>query len=146
MRLRGDAGQVAGLEALVFGLLVFVVGILAFAELWALVDAKIATVDAATEAARAFVQAQGPVDATAAATSAARASVAVRGDDASRTTVAITGQLRRCSAVTVDVAYVVPLIRLPFIDVGGRLVTVHGHHRELVDAYRSGLNGAGGCA
>ena len=36
-RCRGDAGQVGGIEALPFGLLVFVVGTLLIANAWAVV-------------------------------------------------------------------------------------------------------------
>ena len=55
-RCRGDAGQVGGIEALPFGLLVFVVGSLLIANAWAVVDAKFATDAAARQAVRTFVE------------------------------------------------------------------------------------------
>ena len=55
-RLRGDLGQVAGVEAVPFGLLVLVVGLLLVAHTWAVVDAKFVAAVAAREATRAFVE------------------------------------------------------------------------------------------
>ena len=56
-RLAGDGGQVAGIEALPFGVLIFVVGALLVSNLWAVVDAKIVVDAAAREAVRAYVEA-----------------------------------------------------------------------------------------
>jgi phenylalanyl-tRNA synthetase beta chain len=49
-RLGGDGGQVAGIEALPFGVLIFVVGALLITNLWAVIDTKIAVDAAAREA------------------------------------------------------------------------------------------------
>ena len=65
-RLRGDAGQVGGIEAVPFGLLVLLVGILVLAHTWAVVDAKFVTAGTAREATRAFVEAADEVEADAA--------------------------------------------------------------------------------
>ena len=54
---RDERGQVGGIEALPFGILVFVVGALLVASAWAVVDAKLAVVSAAREAARTYVEA-----------------------------------------------------------------------------------------
>src|SRR5262249_20666878 len=54
---RGQAGQVGGIEAVAFGVLIFVIGILVVANGWAVVDAKLATAAAAREATRAYVEA-----------------------------------------------------------------------------------------
>ena len=64
-RCRGDAGQVGGIEALPFGLLIFVVGSLLIANAWAVVDAKFATDAAARQAVRTFVEADDPQTAAA---------------------------------------------------------------------------------
>ena len=61
-RCRGDAGQVGGIEALPFGLLVFVVGALLIANAWAVVDAKFATDAAARQAVRTFVEGDEEAD------------------------------------------------------------------------------------
>src|SRR5687768_13978703 len=52
----GDRGQVAGFEALPFGLLVFVVGALVVASGWAVVDVKQTLAVATREGARTFVE------------------------------------------------------------------------------------------
>jgi hypothetical protein len=52
-----EEGAVAGLEALAFGVLVFVVGTLVVVNAWAVIDARFATSAAAREAVRAVAQA-----------------------------------------------------------------------------------------
>ena len=39
-RASGEAGQVGGFEALPFGVLIFVVGVLLITNVWAVIDAK----------------------------------------------------------------------------------------------------------
>jgi hypothetical protein len=55
-RWSGDDGFAGGLEALVFGVLIFVIGTLLVVNAWAVVDAKFATSSAAREAVRAAVE------------------------------------------------------------------------------------------
>ncbi|MBA2283441.1 MAG: hypothetical protein H0W25_19710, partial [Acidimicrobiia bacterium] len=52
---RDERGQMGGIEALPFGLLIFVVGALLVANAWAVIDAKLAVTAAAREAARTWV-------------------------------------------------------------------------------------------
>ncbi|MGZ4694068.1 MAG: hypothetical protein ACXWA3_10620, partial [Acidimicrobiales bacterium] len=52
---RDDRGQLAGIEVLPFGVLVFVVGALLITNAWAVVDAKIAVDAASREAVRTYV-------------------------------------------------------------------------------------------
>ena len=66
-RPRGDAGQIGGVEAVPFGLLVLIVGILVAAHTWAVVDAKFLTGAAAREATRAYVEAPNAAQGLAAA-------------------------------------------------------------------------------
>ena len=73
---RDQSGQAAGLEAIVFGLLTFVVGVLLAANAWAVVDAKMAMSAAAREATRAYVEAPDGSDPMALAEAAAREAVA----------------------------------------------------------------------
>src|SRR2546430_1536361 len=53
---RDQRGQAGGLEALAVGVLVFVLGTLAVAGVWGIVDAKWAVSDAAREATRTYVE------------------------------------------------------------------------------------------
>lgn len=148
-RACGDAGQVGGIEALPFGLLLFVVGTLLIANAWAVVDAKFATDAAAREAARTFVEGTDTSAALADAERAARASVAGHGRDPERATIRPLGDpvLVRCERATFEVVYEVPALSLPLIGgYGTAPFRVRSAHSELVDPFRSGLPGdAGDC-
>lgn len=143
-RCRGDRGQVGGIEALPFGLLVFVVGTLLLANAWAVVDAKFATDAAARQAVRTFVEATEPDAALADARAAGLDAVDAHGRDPGRATVDPVGEaeLARCARVTFEVVYEVPALSLPFIGGYGRApFRVRSAHSELVDPFRSGVPG-----
>ena len=143
-RCRGEDGQVGGIEAIPFGLLVFVVGALLITNAWAVVDAKFATDAAARQAARTFVEGTDPGDALLLAEEAARAALAGHGRDAERATVSALGSpnLVRCERATFEVTYEVPAISLPFIGgYGTSPFLVRSTHSEIVDPFRSGVDG-----
>lgn len=148
-RLSGEGGQVGGIEALPFGLLIFVVGALLIANAWAVVDAKFATDGAAREAARTFVEADDPATAEPLATAAGKAVIEAHGRDPERSVVRPVGaaRLQRCERITFEATYTVPALSLPFIGGYGRApFRVRSSHSELVDPFRSGLTGqAEGC-
>lgn len=148
-RCRGDAGQVGGIEALPFGLLIFVVGSLLIANAWAVVDAKFATDAAARQAVRTFVESGDPEGALDDARDAGLDAIAAHGRDRARARVASVGptRLERCERVTFEAVYEVPALSLPFIGGYGRApFEVRSSHSELVDPFRSGLSGdAGSC-
>src|SRR2546423_9148630 len=56
MNWSDDRGQIAGIEAVPFGILLFVVGSLLIANAWAVIDVKMAVTSAAREAARTYVE------------------------------------------------------------------------------------------
>jgi hypothetical protein len=134
-----DGGQVAGVEMLFFGLLVFIVGILVAANAWGVLDAKLVSGDAAREAARAFVQASNQKSAVISATEAAVEAVRAHGRDPSRLTVDVRGVLERCGRVMVEAHYRTVLVHLPWVGAIGGSFTASSRHSELVDPYRSGL-------
>lgn len=143
-RCTGDRGQVGGIEALPFGLLIFVLGSLLISNAWAVVDAKFATDAAARQAARTFVEGSDPPLALDAATAAARATIAGHGRDPSRARVEPVGELElvRCARATFTVSYDVPTLTLPLIGgYGPAPLSVRSTHSELVDPFRSGLAG-----
>ncbi len=148
-RCRGDRGQVGGIEAIPFGLLIFVVGSLLIANAWAVVDAKFATDAAARQAVRTFVEADDPVAAERDAQRAADAAIEAHGRDPARALVRSVGpvSLNRCSRVTIEVEYTVPALSIPFIGgYGSAPFRVRSRHSELVDPFRAGLTGtAEGC-
>jgi hypothetical protein len=148
-RLRGDGGQVAGVEVLPFGVLVFVVGSLVVTNAWAVVDTKTA-VDAATrEAVRRYVEAPdaptGEEDARRAAGEVAEA----QGRRADHLALTIEHEadrpFARCVRVTVEARYPVPALRLPWIGGLGGGFEVRARHSERIDPFRSGLPGVGTC-
>lgn len=143
-RLRGDAGQVGGLEAIPFGLLVLVVGALLIANAWSVVDAKFATDAAARQAARTFVEATDAATAGESAEAAALDVIEGHGRDPSRAEVSPVGPLSlvRCARATFEVVYEVPALSIPWIGGYGRApFTVRSTHSEVVDPFRSGLPG-----
>jgi hypothetical protein len=143
-----DAGQMAGIEAIPFGFLMFVAGALLLANAWAVVDAKLAVSAAAREASRAYVEASTVTDAELAALAAAESSIAGHGHDPTRLALAIVvdGGFGRCVRVVTEAAIDIPSVHLPFIGGFGRTFAVRAEHAEVVDPYRSGLTGEVQCA
>lgn len=141
-RARGDAGQIAGIEALPFGFLFFVAVVLLVANAWAVVDARMAVAAAAREATRSLVEA-APADAFGAAEARAREVLAAYGrDHPDRVHLPPAevegGTLARCARVTVTVEYQVPALVVPFLGGFGDGITASARHSELVDPYRDG--------
>lgn len=136
----GSAGAVAGLEALAFGTLVFVLGTLLVANVWAAVDGRSAADGAARAAARAVVTAGPGTDLTATARQAAVAGLAAHGiDDDRPVQVGVVGDLVRCGVIEVTVAHRVPLVVLPSLGQDRPAVTVTARHAAVVDPFASGL-------
>jgi hypothetical protein len=144
-RCCGEAGQVGGIEALPFGVLIFVLGSILIANAWAVVDAKFATDAAAREAARAFVEAPaGSGDPVAAATAAGLDALAGHGRDPERARIEPIGPavLARCERVAFEATYTVPALTLPLIGgYGNGPFSVRSAASEVVDPFRAGLDG-----
>lgn len=137
-RRRPDDGFVAGTDALLFGVLIFVCGTVLVTNLWAVLDTKVAVEGAALEAARAYVEAADASSAPALARSAARRVLADhgRGEGATVGLSAIDG-FARCSRVIVTVERDVALLEIPLLGQVGGTIRVRARHSELVDPYRS---------
>ena len=143
---RGEEGFAGGFAGLLFGLLLFVVGTLLAAYAWAIVDTKSATSEAARQAARTFVEAADPAQASSGADRAAEQALAGYGRDPARARIAVvSGVFARCQRITVAVSYPAPLFDLPFVGPLGAGSLVRSVHSELVDPYRSGLAGTAAC-
>jgi hypothetical protein len=135
---------VGGIEALPFGLLIFVAGSLLIANAWAVVDAKLATDAAARQAARTFVEATDEQLAFDAAAEAGRAAIAGHGRDPDRAAITPVGAfgLARCDRATFEATYEVPALSIPLIGgYGTAPFAVRSSHSEIVDPFRSGLDG-----
>lgn len=141
MRERGQAG---GVEAIAFGLLIFVVGSLLLASAWAVIDAKLAVVSAAREAARTYVESSRD-DADTAARAAALDALQGHGRPGGATVELLEPPaFRRCAPVTARVSLAVPAVALPWIG-GLGAITVTARHTERIDPFRAGVPGAAEC-
>ncbi len=136
---RGDErGQMGGLEAVIFGVLVFVLGTLGVASAWGVIDAKFAADAAAEAAARTYVEAPAGQDPQVAAGQVAVETWKGYGRPGTARVTFSANALDRCAPVTVTVRSTVNLVRLPVLGGGGH-VEVAASHTEVVDPYRSGL-------
>lgn len=148
-RGHGDGGQVAGIEALPFGVLTFVIGSLLVANAWAVVDAKLAVSAAAGEAARVYVESPDQATAARRAHDAAAGTVDGHGRNADRMQLTIDHEQGavwgRCVRITATARYVVPAVTLPWIGGYGRGFEAVSSHSEIVDPYRGGLEGEAQC-
>lgn len=138
---KGEEGQIAGVEGLALGILIFILGILAVVDSWAVIDAKIAVDTAASQAVRAYVTAPNSRTATSDAITAASQVISASGRRPASMIVSITGDLRRCSVVTARVTYPVRMALIPAVKGFGPVVVVSGLEAELVDPLRSGASG-----
>lgn len=138
-----DDGFVAGLEALAFGVLIFVVGTLIIVNAWAVVDAKFATNTAAREAVRVVVEsaATGLGEATIRERARVEAARAAGSHGFAADEVVVDASLAglcRGNDVRVEVGVQLPGMILPGVsDWGARTVT--SVHTEQLDPFRSGL-------
>lgn len=133
-------GAVGGVEVLPFAVLVFVAGSLLVANAWAVVDAKLTAEAAAREAGRAYVESGDPAAAQGAARRAAREVVEAAGRDPERLVVADNRpRYVRCAVVEHRTSYRVPTVTVPLVGGFGHGITVHGHHREVLDPFAAGL-------
>ena len=141
-----ERGVVGGVEVLPFGVLLFVALTLVLANAWAVVDAKLAVEDAAREAARAYVEAHHATAASTEATNAARSAMAGAGRDPDRLSLEVGAPTyQRCEVVEVQTSYHLPGLTVPFLGSAGPGLTVHGHHREVLDPYAVGLGPRNSC-
>ena len=148
MNWRDDRGQVAGIEAIPFGILLFVVGALLIANAWAVVDVKMSVNSAAREAARSYVEASDHETGLRAAEQAAQDAITAGGHDAGRMTIRgpdDASAFTRCNRVTFTVSYPVPAITLPFVGGFGSGFTVSASHSEIVDPFRNDVPGEAVC-
>jgi hypothetical protein len=145
---RDDRGQVAGLEALPFGILIFVVGALLIANAWAVIDVKMTVTSAAREAARSYVEAPNGATGRAEADGAAREAVEAHGRNPLKASINGPSDptvFGRCNRVSFTVSYPVPAFTLPFIGGFGHGFDVTATHSELVDPFRNDVPGEADC-
>lgn len=157
VRTGTDAGFVGGVEAVAFGVLIFVLGTLMVAGTWAVVDAKFAVDSAAGEAARRYVEAEVTDPAgtpEALAVDAGYAALEAHGRDPGRGYIRLSrlegtgetgGGFVRCARVTFTATYDVPVVNVPGVGGLGPAFTTSSTRSELVDPYRDGVPGEADC-
>jgi hypothetical protein len=146
---RDDRGFAGGIEALPFGVLIFVVGSLLVTNAWAVIDAKVAVTAASREATRAYVESPDGWSAPVAAQIAMTQAMAGHGRDPARSSMhvehAAGAPFERCVLVSIEVRHPVPALSLPFIGGYGQGFEVTSTHSEVIDPFRDGLSGDGRC-
>ncbi|MEX2563307.1 MAG: hypothetical protein WD358_08615 [Nitriliruptoraceae bacterium] len=152
-----EGGFVAGAEALLFGVLIFVLGTLMVVNAWAVIDARLAASAAAREAVRAVVEAPPGTNLEVLASRAARDAVQAHGRDPSTVRIESTGPLvqSRCARVRLRVSVPIVTIAVPGVTsrspgaaqapLGHRWFEATSTYSEVVDPYRSGLPGTAVC-
>jgi hypothetical protein len=144
-----DRGQVGGIEVLPFAILIFVIGALLVTNAWAVIDVKMAVNAATREGARTAAEARDKDDAANGSQTAAHDAITAYGRDRGSLNVDPPdyhgGTFGRCNLVTITARYPVPFITLPLIGTHGQAFTVSSSHTEIVDPFRSGLQGKTAC-
>lgn len=146
--MKGDRGQVAGIEALPFGLLVLVTGALLLTNLWAVIDTKFAADAAAREAARYVVESAGTRSDDAVQNGAQQVAAETMADHRRSADVSVeiaAENLERCTRIVVTVETSVAAMRLPFLGSLGPGFAIAASHSEVVDPTRSGVPGEATC-
>ena len=140
---RNERGQ-AGAEVIA-GCIVLIVGLVfVFANLWAVLDAKMAVSSAARNAVQAYVEQSTPGSAEAAARAEARDLLSARFPER-WTTETSAERFERCQPIAIRVAVDIPLIAVPFLGSFGGTKTVSATHRSRIDPFRSGVPGEVDC-
>jgi hypothetical protein len=141
-----ESGFVAGGEALIFGMLIFVLGTIVVLNAWTVLDARFAASAAAREAVRAVVEAPIGADLDQAAIAAAGMAFEGHGRDPADLEVIWAGATEdpvqaRCAEIRFRVETQVDVLVVPRFGTRSAF-RVSAVHAELIEPYRSGLEGS----
>ena len=136
-RSRSESGQVAGVETLALGTLVFVVGTLLAVNAWSIVTSRAVADDIATSYLRAYTEGANATDARRDANRAAEAARTSHAFTADRVAIDEPDHFAPCEMVTVTATVSVPLVRIPVVGAVGS-TELEITRRERVDPYRAG--------
>lgn len=138
-----ERGAVAGLEGVMFGLLVLLAGTVLVVNAWSVLQTRRTLDGAAREYLRAYTQADSPAQARLAANLAL--DEVLRGERGRGTDITVTAPdpalFGPCASASVTLATTVPAARLPFVGTMASTEVVVDH-TELVDAHREMTTGA----
>jgi hypothetical protein len=136
VRLRNDRGATALELVMVAPVLLLLLAVTLAAG--RVISAKSAVLASARDAARTASDEPDPQAAAAVAEAAAVNTAVAHGLDSRRLTIELSpGDFERGGRYLVEVGYVVQLVDLPGWGVLPGLLSVHGHHAETIDRYRS---------
>jgi len=142
---KGEAGFAGGLDGLVFGLLLFVVGTVLVAGAWGVLDTSFALDAAARQAVEAYVAAPDAPEAASDARAAAASSLEGYGRSPAEMTMQVIGAFARCRRVTVVLRYPTPSLQVPFVGPLSAGGVVSARRSEIVDPFLSGPAGRSSC-
>lgn len=136
-RTMTERGAVAGLDALLFGTLILLAGVVLIINLWSVVETRTALDAAAREYLRSYTASEEGPTAAARAELAARAVLEGRGTPLHHLEIGApdTARFGPCEPSTVHLSAIVPAVRVPFLDdLGATVVSITA--TELVPAHR----------
>lgn len=139
---RSERAQMAGIESIPFGILVFVAGTLLIVNAWATVTTRTTATSIAREYLRAYTNAPSQPEAIEAGDRAARAVAAAHDIDSTQLRIERPVIWEPCGVAVVAVTITVPEIRAPFLG-GFGSTEVRVQHRDRLDPYRVGLGSPG---
>lgn len=139
---RSERGQMAGIEAIPFGILVFLAGTLLVSNAWAVVTNRTTAESIAREYLRAYTHAADRPHALIAGARAASLTASAHGLGPDRVGIVEPSVWTRCAVATVTVTINVPEVRAPFLG-GFGTQEVEVTHRDRIDAYRAGIPPSG---
>lgn len=132
-----ERGAVAGLEGLLFAVLILVGGMVLIVNAWSVIDSRTALDAAAREFVRTYTDQSDPTSARSQGDRAARSVLAARGSQLANLEIAVDepNGFGPCSLVSVHISAVVPALKAPFIDMFTSM-KITATASELVDAHR----------
>lgn len=137
-----ERGQMAGIETIPFGILVFVAGTLLVTNAWAGVTNRTTADSIAREYLRAYTRAETRPEGLADGARAAQLVAASHQLGADRVQVVEPTAWAACALATVQVTITVPEIRAPFLG-GFGTQEVRVTHRDRIDSYRAAIPTSG---
>lgn len=140
---RGERGQLAGIETVPLGILVFVAGTLLVVNAWAVVTNRTTANSIAREYLRAYTNAPDRTEGLAAGARVARTVATAHDLPAERVRLVVPDEWGPCVVATVAVTISVPEVRAPFLGGFGTTEVTVVHH-DRISGHRAERTGAGG--
>lgn len=146
MKRCDQSGFVSGSEGLLFGAGVLLITTLIFANVWSVFNARFVGGETARAMGRAYAEANDPMTALAGAYQRGAEVLQTHGQSGEDTKLAIDAQgYERCQPFTIAVSVPVRYSILPGIATHRTAFRVQSTYSDVIDPYRSGLEGEAHC-